>query len=229
MALISCPECGKQISDKAEKCIRCGTPIGQDTTTDWNVYASKPTVANELQISSSQWFVIGAVVFSVIVLSIIYYNLDHPTNNLANSQQSIELDGKSIEKAVNKAGKDFEASQKAEEKRESRQVEDSRPEITIKAPQLFTEYNDNEVKADKEYKGKVLQVIGTIDGFGTALVGDQIYITLTTEEMFGTVQCCFGDDYKARISQMTKGQYVTIVGKCKGKFINVLLEHCRIN
>ena len=27
MALIKCPECGKEISDKAENCIHCGFPI----------------------------------------------------------------------------------------------------------------------------------------------------------------------------------------------------------
>lgn len=27
MALINCPECGKEISDNAEKCIHCGCPI----------------------------------------------------------------------------------------------------------------------------------------------------------------------------------------------------------
>jgi len=80
MALISCPECSKQISDKAERCIRCGTPIRQQSISDRNINTSNPIVAEELQISSSQWFVIGAVVFSVIVLSIIYYNLDSITS-----------------------------------------------------------------------------------------------------------------------------------------------------
>ena len=27
MAIINCPECGKEISDKAEKCIHCGFPL----------------------------------------------------------------------------------------------------------------------------------------------------------------------------------------------------------
>lgn len=27
MALITCPECGKQISDKAPACIHCGYPL----------------------------------------------------------------------------------------------------------------------------------------------------------------------------------------------------------
>jgi len=30
MALISCPECGKEISDKAQACPNCGTPIKKD-------------------------------------------------------------------------------------------------------------------------------------------------------------------------------------------------------
>ena len=32
MALITCPECGKQISDKADKCIHCGFPLGHFDT-----------------------------------------------------------------------------------------------------------------------------------------------------------------------------------------------------
>lgn len=31
MALIKCPECGKEISDKAPQCIHCGYPIAQET------------------------------------------------------------------------------------------------------------------------------------------------------------------------------------------------------
>lgn len=31
MALIKCPECGKEISDKAGACPHCGCPIGNAT------------------------------------------------------------------------------------------------------------------------------------------------------------------------------------------------------
>lgn len=33
MALINCPECGKEISDKASHCIHCGCPINQPQET----------------------------------------------------------------------------------------------------------------------------------------------------------------------------------------------------
>ena len=33
MAMIVCPECGKDISDKAEKCIYCGYPLANTSET----------------------------------------------------------------------------------------------------------------------------------------------------------------------------------------------------
>lgn len=36
MALINCPECGREISDKAQSCPHCGNPM-QDTVTDVNI------------------------------------------------------------------------------------------------------------------------------------------------------------------------------------------------
>ena len=33
MALIKCPECGKEISDKAKVCINCGCPLEEVSTT----------------------------------------------------------------------------------------------------------------------------------------------------------------------------------------------------
>lgn len=39
MALIKCPECGRQVSDKASSCPQCGCPISGSSV------ASKPTTA----------------------------------------------------------------------------------------------------------------------------------------------------------------------------------------
>ena len=30
MAIIKCPECGKDVSDKAEACIHCGYPLKEE-------------------------------------------------------------------------------------------------------------------------------------------------------------------------------------------------------
>ena len=36
MALINCPECGKEISDKAPVCIHCGYPLHQEGAAGWD-------------------------------------------------------------------------------------------------------------------------------------------------------------------------------------------------
>ena len=41
MALINCPECGKQISDKAPACIHCGYPIQTEQTVSTSISNSK--------------------------------------------------------------------------------------------------------------------------------------------------------------------------------------------
>lgn len=41
MALIKCPECGKEISDKAEMCINCGFPLKQHENNEMSAGKSK--------------------------------------------------------------------------------------------------------------------------------------------------------------------------------------------
>lgn len=43
MALINCPECGQQVSDKAEVCIHCGAPLKEKPLEP--VYVSFPQVS----------------------------------------------------------------------------------------------------------------------------------------------------------------------------------------
>lgn len=91
MALISCPECGKQTSDKFAKCFRCGATVGQDSKTTLNKITNRTKTSNEQGINNSQVLVILLVLFGTILFATIWYNMDHPTNignqnKLSNSQ-----------------------------------------------------------------------------------------------------------------------------------------------
>lgn len=46
MALIKCPECGKEVSDKAETCIHCGYPITRGTTQQKILSQGASTIPN---------------------------------------------------------------------------------------------------------------------------------------------------------------------------------------
>jgi hypothetical protein len=99
----------------------------------------------------------------------------------------------------------------------------NQPAIKVTAIDLFRAYKDNEVAADERYKGKILEVSGAVDNIGKDIM-DTPYVTLDTGDVISTVQCMFGDEHKAELASLKKGDRVTIKGECQGKLGNVLLR-----
>ena len=65
MALIKCPECGKEISDKAENCPDCGYPLTQKKTRKVFVFLH----------NLSLWKRIGLIIFGIICIGIVVFSL----------------------------------------------------------------------------------------------------------------------------------------------------------
>ncbi len=71
MALINCPECGKQVSDKAEQCPDCGLPINPT-----NKPKSKPTqniIVERREGCFLQTLNAGCTVVGIIILLIVIF------------------------------------------------------------------------------------------------------------------------------------------------------------
>jgi len=101
------------------------------------------------------------------------------------------------------------------------------PAMTVSASQLYADYEANGVAADEKYKGKVLLVTGKVNSIDRDIM-ETIYVTLQGDEYFGDVQCFFAEDHVSTASQLSKGQTVTVKGKCEGKLMNVMLKGCVI-
>lgn len=71
MALLNCSECGKQISNKATKCIHCGSPIDRHNISI-NANHKRELVNN----ASSSSIVIRTIVF-ITLLTIILVFIAH--------------------------------------------------------------------------------------------------------------------------------------------------------
>ncbi len=102
---------------------------------------------------------------------------------------------------------------------------DTTAEVSVNSKKLFSDYSNNEIAADDRYKGKIIQVSGTIRDIGNDLM-DEAYITLIGDEFFGDIQCFFPD--KSNLVNVKKGQKVSVVGYCDGLFMNVILQNCII-
>lgn len=82
MALINCPECGKEISDKAAMCIHCGCPIASEQTLTANrnipfkpslvsAVKAKPTTQNKKRILIAVISVLAFIALSFVAVRII--------------------------------------------------------------------------------------------------------------------------------------------------------------
>lgn len=98
-------------------------------------------------------------------------------------------------------------------------------DFEISARDLYSEYEQNEVAADNKFKGKKLAVTGVIKDIGNDILNDS-YITLNTGNLIGDVQCYLD---KNEVAKLSKGQIVTVIGKCTGLFGNVGLKNCKLH
>lgn len=99
--------------------------------------------------------------------------------------------------------------------------------IIVSAVDLAKEYEENEVRADKNYKGKMVEVKGTISSIGVSF--NQTYVVLSSEKEFSLtdIQCFFNDDSEIdKIADLNEGDIITVRGKVSGKSMNVGVDKC---
>lgn len=99
--------------------------------------------------------------------------------------------------------------------------------IEVTAQDLLAAYDENTVAADNTYKNKLLKVTGTVETIGKDVL-DTAYVALTNGEPYSliSVQCYFAKDNLDDIATLKEGDIVTIIGKCDGEALNVLLKQC---
>ena len=87
MAIISCPECGRQVSDKALKCPQCAHPIANPETRD-QLLPPKP-LQKEPESIAKKWITLtGLIVLAAVPLILIG---KHLTDRFDTSQSSKSL------------------------------------------------------------------------------------------------------------------------------------------
>lgn len=105
----------------------------------------------------------------------------------------------------------------------------SAPTAKVTAVALSKEYLANEVAADQKYKGKVIEVSGTIGNIATDILNTP-YITLEGDpkSILADIQCVFDGKYQDALAKLSKKQQLSVIGKVSGKMGNILLNDCRL-
>ena len=121
----------------------------------------------------------------------------------------------------------FSARSAAVREQEEAEVQAAGDAVAVTAADLDRAFETNELKAEADYKGKVLAVTGTIK----TIVRDRpgVVVVELRAGPDSTVDCEFRRDAEGPLAGRNIGDQITIRGKCKGRSRGwVTLEHCMV-
>lgn len=207
MALINCKECNKQVSDKAVSCPNCGCPISSTVFRPPLPIAPPPNPNTTSSIKKepkhySIFSVLGWL-FCLFVVSIVY------------SCVSNKSDTREPESLSNNVNEQLEHS-----KEQTR--------IHVSANQLFNAYQANEVAADTQYKGQLLEVTGTVESIDSDISDDAV-VNLSTSNEFLSASATGNETFNQAALSLRKGQKIKLWCVGDGEIISApVLKECQI-
>lgn len=98
--------------------------------------------------------------------------------------------------------------------------------VFIDAIKLSADYIANEVKADKDYKGRTLVVTGRIQEITKGIAGD-IYVVFTGANKQRVILCEFNHEEKA--ATLGKNDIISLRGTCDGLMGSILMNNCEMD
>ena len=95
----------------------------------------------------------------------------------------------------------------------------------VSATDLYNTYFVNEISADKQYLNKVIEVKGEVASVNWS--GQNSFLLIRANDS-GGINCAVIMNDSSVISQIKKGEFVTVKGRCTGFLMDVNLVDCII-
>jgi len=206
---MKCPKCGNEYEGKF--CPECGTPAAQTSAPQNAALPNGGLPPVQPQKKKGGCLKIVLIVIGVLfVLGVIGAIFGEPADPASDAVPS----GTS-------------SSVAAAEPTPAPTPEPTPSYIEVSATDLLAAYEENTVSADNQYKDQLLKVTGTVGSIGKDIL-DDAYVTLTNDDEYSliSVQCYFAKDNLDGIATLKEGDTVSIIGKCDGSTLNVLLKNC---
>ena len=194
---------------KMVKCKVCGKEISKG--------AKCPNCGKDSRCFVSRHKVLTVIAGLVIIGALGSVTGGNSNNKISDSKQT----------SVSIENNDSKQTSVSNENSNKKQME---PELSISATELINAYKENEVKADKMYKGKIVEVNGIVDGIDSG-ISDEAIIRLSDGDEFSiyTVSCYIDDENQDKACELNKGENVTIIGKADGEVIGQpVIKDCKI-
>lgn len=102
--------------------------------------------------------------------------------------------------------------------------------VKVKASTLIKAFEENELKADKTYKGKTLEVTGVVEKIDTDILDEDVYIlSVAGGGDFEILTVNFRDVPEKQLDKLDTGDKVTVIGDFKdGGDLGVEIDHAHV-
>ena len=194
---------------KMVKCKVCGKEISKG--------AKCPNCGKDSRCFVSRHKVLTVICGLVIIGALGSVTGGNSNNKISDSKQT----------SVSVENSDSKQTSVSNENSNKKQME---PELSISATELINAYKENEVKADKIYKGKIVEVNGIVDAIDSG-IDDKAVVRLSDGDEFSfyNVHCYIDNDNQNKACELKKGENVTIVGKADGEIAGQpCIKDCKI-
>jgi hypothetical protein len=187
MALITCEDCGRSISDRAPSCPHCGAP-GAAAPPPLNPSPIQQPTAAALALTKSDkksgfgrkvFIAIFALIALIIIIGAMSDETPAPSGSSTTSQQTY-VPQKEI--------------------------------VSATAQELFDAYESNEVATDIRLKGKIIEISGRVQSVNKD-VFDSMYVSLETRNQFMPANVHPTKQDETKIAGLRRGQ--NVVFRCQ--------------
>ena len=99
------------------------------------------------------------------------------------------------------------------------------PILAVSTSELFTQYDENELAADRAYKGKTVQVSGV---FRSLSIDAGRLLVVISDGGTANINCYFDYAYASQLIDMHAGNHLALQGICMGKSPALRIERCTL-
>ena len=101
-------------------------------------------------------------------------------------------------------------------------------DFTLTAAELYAAYDMNEVDADQQYAGKIIELEGTVDRIENPTESIVNVLLNAGDDKMGGVLCSFENLQAKHLDRVEEGVKIKLRGKCAGFLMDVSLQRCVI-
>lgn len=176
--------------------------------------------------------VVCAIIAMIFCSLMIFSTIDSSDEDETEGKEVVSYE-ETLEEA--EENKDAEKEVKEDDAKSSNQKTDKKEYnssecIEITSTELISDYNDNQVKCDRAYDGKMLKVTGEVTSVGTDIL-DNVYVCLgsDTEFTFVGIQCyAKNKETEDLIAELKEGDIITVYGKGECGSLSFSLRNAEI-